>query len=222
MQRNTFKGHSCLYTLLFSLFLLCGSYSANAQQLKDLFVHMPDSLSPLLTEVNRADCIDFLESKMKAVVDNRLGGKSEMTDLSSDYLRLQLTAQTSWQMKLLPVNDSIKVICTIATACAPACDSFVRFYDLQWKEIPSYSFLLMPTTKDFFVKNDTLTVDEYDTALNKADICLIKAELNKKDNGLQFTLTTPDYLDKETAEKLKPFLRRELSFFWKEGRFNLK
>lgn len=222
MQRNTFKSHSCLYTLLFSLFLLGGSYSANAQQLKDLFVHMPDSLSPLLTEVNRADCIDFLESKMKAVVDNRLGGKSEMTDLSSDYLRLQLTAQTSWQMKLLPMNDSIKVICMIATACAPACDSFVRFYDLQWKEIPSSSFLLMPTTKDFFVKNDTLTVDEYETALNKADICLIKAELNKKDNGLVLTLTTPDYLDKETAEKLKPFLRRELSFFWKEGRFNLK
>ena len=33
---------------------------------KTLFVNMPDSLSPLLTKVNREDCIDFLESKMKS------------------------------------------------------------------------------------------------------------------------------------------------------------
>lgn len=34
-----------------------------AQEAKTLFVNMPDSLLPLLTSVNRADCIDFLEVK---------------------------------------------------------------------------------------------------------------------------------------------------------------
>lgn len=29
------------------------------QEAKKIFVNMPDSLSPLLTAVNRADCIDF-------------------------------------------------------------------------------------------------------------------------------------------------------------------
>ena len=48
------------------------------QEAKAVFVSMPDSLSPLLTAVNRADFIDFLESKMKAKVENRFGGESEM------------------------------------------------------------------------------------------------------------------------------------------------
>ena len=42
--------------------------SLQAQEAKTFFKNMPDSLSPLLTAVNRADCIDFLESKMKAEV----------------------------------------------------------------------------------------------------------------------------------------------------------
>ena len=37
--------------------------SLQAQEAKTFFKNMPDSLSPLLTAVNRADCIDFLESK---------------------------------------------------------------------------------------------------------------------------------------------------------------
>ena len=37
--------------------------SANAQQAKQYFVSMPDTILPLLTEINRADCIDFLEKR---------------------------------------------------------------------------------------------------------------------------------------------------------------
>ena len=65
------------------------------QEAKAVFVSMPDSLSPLLTAVNRADFIDFLESKMKAKVENRFGGESEMTDLNKDYIRIQMTSQSS-------------------------------------------------------------------------------------------------------------------------------
>ena len=43
-----------------------GIGALSAQLAKTCFTKMPDSLSPLLTAVNRADCIDFLESKMKA------------------------------------------------------------------------------------------------------------------------------------------------------------
>ena len=57
-----------------------------AQEAKTCFKNMPDSICPLLSAVNRADFIDFLESKMKAEVTNSFGGKSEMTELSPDYI----------------------------------------------------------------------------------------------------------------------------------------
>ena len=88
--------------------------SLQAQEAKTVFVNMPDSLSPLLTKVNREDCIDFLESKMRAQVENRFGKKSEMTDLSKDYIRMQMSPQTTWQMKLLALNDTTNIICTIS------------------------------------------------------------------------------------------------------------
>ena len=57
--------------LVVFLFAVCmGIGSLSAQPAKTCFTNMPDSLSPLLTAVNRADFIDFLESKMKAEVTN--------------------------------------------------------------------------------------------------------------------------------------------------------
>ena len=40
----------------------------------------------------------------------------------------------------------------------------------------------------------------------------MKADFNKENTELTLTLTTPDYMSKETAEKLKPFLRRPVVY----------
>ena len=67
------KINKLVITIFFSAVGLFVSTALQAQEAKTLFVNMPDSLSPLLTKVNREDCIDFLESKMKAQVENRFG-----------------------------------------------------------------------------------------------------------------------------------------------------
>lgn len=192
-----------------------------AQEAKTCFVNMPDSLSPLLSSVNRADFIDFLESKMKAEVTNNFGGKSEMTELTADYIRVKISKQSSWQMKLLPIDDSTKVICTISTVCAPACDSHIKFYTTDWKELPASSYLpTLPVLDDFIAEaSDTVDVYAYRDARRQADMLLMKADLSAKDSRLTFTFTTPDYMEKEAAEKLKPFLRRPMVYVWKRGRF---
>ena len=100
------KINKLVITIFFSAVGLFVSTALQAQEAKTLFVNMPDSLSPLLTKVNREDCIDFLESKMKAQVENRFGKKSEMTDLGKDYIRMQMSVQSTWQMKVLALNDS--------------------------------------------------------------------------------------------------------------------
>lgn len=208
--------------LTFFLFLtsICVC-SVQAQQAKNYFINMPDSMSPLLSSVNRADCIDFLESKMKAEVTNRFGGKSEMTEFAPDYIRIQMTPQSSWQMKLLPVNDSTQLICTVSTACAPACDSHIRFYTTDWKELPVGAYLpALPSMDDFIATApDTVDIYEYQSARRQADMQLMKADLSAGDAMLTFTFTTPVYMEKETADKLKPFIRRPIVYVWEEGKF---
>ena len=50
-------------TLLLFILGISSSFSVGAQEAKTVFVNIPDSLCPLLSSVNRADCIDFIESK---------------------------------------------------------------------------------------------------------------------------------------------------------------
>lgn len=213
------KINKFIITIFFSAVGLFASNALWAQEAKTLFVNMPDSLSPLLTKVNREDCIDFLESKMKAQVENRFGKKSEMTDLSKDYIRMQMSSQSTWQMKVLALNDSTNVICTVSTACAPACDSSISFYTDDWKPLTASLFITLPVMGDFLNTPDSADVYEFDEARRSADMLLMKADFNKENTELTVTLTTPDYMSKETAEKLKPFLRRPIVYHWKNGAF---
>lgn len=213
------KINKLVITIFFSAVGLFVSTALQAQEAKTLFVNMPDSLSPLLTKVNREDCIDFLESKMKAQVENRFGKKSEMTDLGKDYIRMQMSAQSTWQMKVLALNDSTNVICTVSTVCAPACDSSIHFYTDDWKPLTTSLFITLPLMDDFLNAPDSAGVYEFDEARRSADMLLMKADFNKENTELTLTLTTPDYMSKETAEKLKPFLRRPVVYHWKNGAF---
>ena len=158
------KINKLVITIFFSAVGLFASTVLWAQEAKTLFVNMPDSLSPLLTKVNREDCIDFLESKMKAQVENRFGKKSEMTDLSKDYIRMQMSSQSTWQMKVLALNDSTNVICTVSTACAPAYDSSIRFYTDDWKPLSASLFITLPVMGDFLNTPDSAGVYEFDEA----------------------------------------------------------
>lgn len=206
-----------LYTFI-SVALL-GTASLFGQTAKECFKAMPDSLTPLLSDVNKADFIDFLESKMKAEVTNRLGQKSEMTELTPDYIRMQMTSRSFWQMKMLDVNDSTRVVCTVSTVNGPVPDSDVRFYTPDWKELPVASFVQLPVQSDFLSVPDSLDDNGVQQALSQADMPLVMADLSSKSDTLTFTFTTPRYMDKEANEVLKPFIRPLLKYVWREGRF---
>ena len=194
--------------------------SVVAQDMKTVFVAMPDSVTPLLTKVNREDCIDFLDSNMKAVVKNRFGNVAEMKVLTDDYVLMQTSEVGTLEMKLLPLADSTKVICMVKTVNVPVADSSVRFYTSDWsQQLDVKEFLQFPSMDAFFLPNDSLK-DEAILTRKKADMHLMKAQLSKEDTSLTFTYTTPDYLNEEDREKLLPHLRKEpIVLRWSEGKF---
>ena len=205
---------------MWAMLMLCLLH-ANAQQAKQYFVSMPDTILPLLTEINRADCIDFLESNMRAIVTNRLDGKSEMTTLTDNYIEIKLSEQSSWQMKVLALNDSTQVICTIFTACAPACDSHIKFYTTQWESLSLADYIqTMPTLSDYLPQ---LNETDYDiqtlNAVKQADLLLIKMQLSADDNTLVCSFDTPQYMEKSAAQKLTPLLQKPIVYNWNSGKF---
>ena len=202
------------------MLLSCWVLSMAAQDMKSVFISMPDSITPLLTKVNKEDCVDFLDSNMKAEVSTRFGGTAEMKVLTDDYVLMQTTPTSSLEMKLFLVNDSVKVVCMVKTVCASVCDSHIRFYASDWsKQLRTEDFLQTPSGESFFLPNDSLT-DEALVVRQKADMHLIKASLSKEDASLTFIYTTPEYLNKEDREKLLPHLKQEpIVLRWENGKF---
>ncbi len=204
----------CVMACLF----VCGSLQA--QEMKDVFVNMPDSLSGILTKINREDCVDFLDSNMKAVITNRYDRQSELKVLTEDYLYLEATPQSSWEMKLFPLEDSVKVVCWVRTVCAPVCDSKVEFYTSDWQPLSATSFLSLPNADNFFLVTDSLHADSLATLRREADLTFLKVSLSPDDLSLSFTYTTLDFVGKDTAGKLSRYMRPSpLRYEWINRKF---
>lgn len=98
--------------ILIFVLLVCSHLSLQAQgdslNIREAFKQMPDSLLPYLTQNNRLDMMDFMDAKMKAAVDNLLGGESEMLFLSDDSLCIKMNESMNMELKLL--RDEIEPI----------------------------------------------------------------------------------------------------------------
>ena len=81
-----------------------------AQNVRELFKTMPDSLAPYLSVNNRLDMMDFVDAGMKAIVTNQLGGDTEMTFLSDDSLSVKMNSEFLLDLKIQK-QDTTTVVC---------------------------------------------------------------------------------------------------------------
>ncbi len=204
---------------LMTAFCILGmSYYVYAQNMRELIKQMPDSVLPLLTRNNRLDMIDYLDSGMKAEISNKFGGQSEMTAIREDYVNIKLTERSSVAFKLLPFgNDNI--ICMVHTCKSIADDSQMKFYSVQWKQLPEESFFYRPSTDDFFVRPDTLTDLEYRNLRNKADVNFVKIDFADNSTDIVLTFTTPQYMNEEDRTVVTPYLREQIRMKWNGTKF---
>ena len=98
--------------LLIFISIFCVA-SAFAQDMKSVFVAMPDSITPLLTQVNKEDFIDFLASDMKARVKNRYGNVAEMEMLTDDYTLVRTSSVGTLEMIPLTRFTTVSFTCNL-------------------------------------------------------------------------------------------------------------
>lgn len=137
------------------------------QRMRDVFLQMPDSLLPYLTEHNRLDFIDFIDSNMKAEVTNGLDGKSEMLSLDDESLALRVSSSMQVAMRLMPVSEPIdscqQVVCMITTYGKDAPESKIEAYSLKWRLLDVSAHLSLPVPPyiaEFVAGSAALTLKE--------------------------------------------------------------
>ena len=190
-----------------------------AQNIKNIFLDMPESITPLLSSVNKADFIDFLDSNMKAVVKNKFSRDSEMKTLGKDYVFIQMTEESTWQMKILPYKESYLIAIT-STVCGPAKDSFLKIYSASWDLLSLTDFYKEPQLSDFVVFEEYVkdSLNLFD--LKAIDLLLSDMKFNQENLELEVYLSSLDYLNEEMRAKVTPYFKKSLKYFWDGERFS--
>ena len=122
---------------------ITGQASAQELKMRDVFKQMPDSIMPYLSQNNRLDFIDFLDSGMAAVVRNELGGSSEMTTLADDSLSIEMSEALKTDLLLLPLaepQDSMtQVVVMVETFLVDSIygESHISYFTPAWQRMPS-------------------------------------------------------------------------------------
>ncbi len=128
-----------LVSLSLAMFVSAGF--AQEPALRDVFRQVPDSLMPSLSLNNRLDFIDFLDSNMKAVVRNLLGGQSEMTVLTDDSLSIRVSESLRVDMMLLKLDDPVDTVQQVVVLAETYLtdsvygETVIRFYTPDWQII---------------------------------------------------------------------------------------
>ena len=116
---------------------------------RDVFRAMPDSIVPYLTENNRLDMLDFMDSHMKAVVQNRFDGHSEMLTLSDDSLTLKLSDALLMTISLVESQEDIdgsrQLVCVKEQIGVPSSvvNNKCTFYSLIWRKLDEETLKLV-------------------------------------------------------------------------------
>lgn len=114
---------------------------AEGKLLRRCFKTIPDSLLPTLSQNNRLDMLDFMDSKMKAEVDNLLGGKSEMTLLTADSITVQVSGALKVSLLMLtptePIDSCKHVIAMVRTYGTndSQLESTLTYYSPGWQRL---------------------------------------------------------------------------------------
>lgn len=183
-----------------------------------LFAAMPDSLIPSLEVNRRKDLIDLFHAGQSAQVTTKLGGKAQMTELQEQSLVIALSEQSQMALHLYTTHDNDTLVALVNTVYAPAGDSRIRFFNSAWRELPASKYIELPTRDDFFLFPDSLSKVQREELMQATEICLIEYTF-EPDGSICARQSWEEYLDRETYNRLKPYLRESITLRWNGKNF---
>ena len=212
---------------LFALCLVVFSTELSAQTMRRIWIQMPDSIVPYLTESNRTELADYVTMEMESAVRNLLKDTTRITVLLDNYVDVELSSSSRLQIKLLPwagdrsvAVDSI--LCVVTTYRGPSAESKIAFYSRLWEPLriasPVASTGFTDAIETYVQRPDSISESDYRDLISPLDMHLLVMELSPRDDSLCLHLSLPS-MAREEAIRIEPLLlQRKLK--WNGQRFN--
>ena len=120
--------------LLLYILILCSALPLHAGLIDSLFINAPQDVLPLLGHTERLDLLDLYDYRLKAEVENRLGGRSLLEHKDSCTLRLRVSDAESWEMHCVQGEGGALLICLNYVRAGGEMTRFSA-YNLSWQPI---------------------------------------------------------------------------------------
>ncbi len=191
---------------IMAMLAVCSLAEAQQPLMRDVFRQMPDTQLPTMSHNNRLDMIDFIDSGMKAVVTDNLGGQCTMDTLTADYARISMGKSLSIELKLLPSavqlsDSSTCVVCMVKTFGSETKESEATFFTQKWQLLPT---TLVPVNyaPQLVSRPDTMSAAYYAEICPDTALLMVAASLTPADNTLTLTPQMPLQTSDERKETM--------------------
>ena len=170
----------------------------NAQNMRQIWLEMPDSIVPYLNRSLRTELADYVTMGMKSEVMNALRDTTRIEKLTDDYILVQLSNATKLEIKSLDTST----IAMVQTWCGPLAESKLSLFSNNWEVKP-----LNIDVSPMFVKPDTMSQQRYSELLDMANVTMNEMQLSVKDNSLTIKYSVP-LLSSTDKKEMQAILRQ--------------
>ena len=170
----------------------------NAQNMRQIWLEMPDSIIPYLNRSLRTELADYVTMGMKSEVMNALRDTTRIEKLTDDYILIQLSNATKLEIKSLDASTIVMV----QTWCGPLAESKLSLFSNNW-EAKQLNIDVSP----MFVKPDTMSQQRYSELLDMANVTMNEMQLSVKENSLTIKYSVP-LLSSTDKKEMQAILRQ--------------
>lgn len=204
---------------LLTLALMGAALTGMAQtSAADLFTSAPQNVFPLLDHNTRLDMVDYYKNGMSTPSQNSLDGRSLITEMTPASLTVKMTDSSAMQIVELkgPKGSVVALISTVAT---PGLDSNIKFFDSDWKPLPTESFFVKPGWKEWLTDSGRQNQDE---VTMQVPFMLASYRIDPESGTLTLTNNLSHFLDKALYDDLSSYLRPQLVYLWNGKNYTLQ
>ena len=185
--------------LIIICFLTCW-LGVSAQNLREVWIEMPDSILPYLSKSQRTELADYVEMKAEPAVLSTFGDSVRIERMTNNYLLLKANEATRLEIKLLDNNT----LALVQTWMAPAAESKLSLFNLQWQ--PKEAVVAY---KANIIKPDSMSDEDFSDLKTLMSPRLKEYRLSADNNSLSVSWNYP-LLSKKDVKRVTELLKSQV------------
>lgn len=176
--------------------------SANAQTVGDMFVSMPDSLFPYLTQEQRVELVKLkqVDTSTSAVLRSAFNCSVSLDSLEAARMTVNTDSTMTMEMARLATVSGDSLYCLLQTVSAPERETVAAIYNMVWKKVSDVDWTDVPLLN----RPDTMSEKEFANRTSLIEFRMVEARLENADT-IVLRLNVP-MLSKEDKRLLRDIL----------------